>query len=482
MPRSSAWNERVVRGASEPDEVESGPGTDDRGWIKHSTRRSREADLPDVPPENLLAKGGLNRHGVSTGRPREADMPSSSRSSDTPGGARRSRRAVSGSARTARRKKSPKTSAGVGRTTVKDALTALDALAPFQFAADWDNVGLLAGRPERKVASALVAIDLTDAVASEALRIGADLLVIYHPPIFKGIRSVTAAAESPTSLLPDLLAARVAIISLHTALDAAVGGTNDILLDCFEVVQRRPLEPILRDGRDYKLVLFAPADITPRLRAALAQAGAGVIGNYSECSYELAGAGTFRGNDSAKPAIGEKLRLERVEELRLEMIVPAAKIADVVRAVYENHSYEEPAFDLYPLRTVPGRGAIGMGRVGRLAGPTAGTRLVELLKKRVDCSNASMVGDLRRRFTSVTTAAGSFGVRAFRDPDSLVITGEFKHHDALELRKRGVAAVHLGHYESEQPLLDYVARALRQRTSGLRVSVSRADRSPFQRM
>src|SRR5512140_1804848 len=115
---------------------------------------------------------------------------------------------------------------------VANVLAALNEIAPFELAAEWDNVGLLAGRPEWPARRGLLAIDLTDAVAREALAMGAELLVLYHPPIFKGIRAVTPAATGPTTLLPDLLAARTALIALHTALDAAVGGTNDVLLDC----------------------------------------------------------------------------------------------------------------------------------------------------------------------------------------------------------------------------------------------------------
>jgi putative NIF3 family GTP cyclohydrolase 1 type 2 len=168
-----------------------------------------------------------------------------------------------------------------------------------------------------------------------------------------------------------------------------------------------------------------------------------------------------------------------VEELRLEMIVPRSRLGEVVRALYASHSYEEPAFDLYPLDALAGRGAVGMGRVGRLGRPQPGTRLAERLARRVDLSTALVVGDLARRFTSVTAAAGSFGVRDFRDPDSLVITGEFKHHDALDLRRRGITAIQLGHYASERPVLDRLLIALRRGLPRLEPRIARADQPPM---
>ncbi len=371
-------------------------------------------------------------------------------------------------------------SKAVARTnTVADVEAALDALAPFRYAAEWDNVGLLAGRPEWPVRRVLLAVDLTDAVAAEALRRAANVLVVYHPPIFKGIRSVTPAAEGPTTMLPDLLAARVAILACHTALDAAADGTNDVLLDAFEPVSRRPLEPHIEEGRHYKLVVFVPPDEVDGLRRALLAAGAGVIGHYSECSFELAGQGTFHGDESTRPAVGRKLALERVDEIRLEMVVPRTRLSAVVRALYANHSYEEPAFDLYPLHETPERAAVGMGRIGELRRPQHGDALLCKLAQRVDLSCALVVGKLNRRFRSVTAAAGAFGVRTFTDPDSLVITGEFKHHDALELRKRGVTAVHLGHYASERPVLNVVRQKLAARLKGVRLTIARADASPF---
>lgn len=366
-----------------------------------------------------------------------------------------------------------------GRTTAADVLAALNRLAPLEYAADWDNVGLLAGRPEWPATRALLAIDLTDAVAREALKTRADVLVLYHPPIFKGIRAVTPDAEGPTTLLPDLLAARVAIIALHTALDAAPGGTNDILLDLFEPVERYPLEPLVRSTRQYKLAVFVPPDEVDRLRAALSAAGAGVIGHYTDCSFELRGRGTFRGDESTHPRVGQRLSLEHADEMRLEMVVPRARLGGVVRALYAKHSYEEPAFDVYPLDEPVGRGAVGMGRVGVLRRPERGTALLDKLRTLVDFSAALVVGDLKRRFRSATVAAGAFGVRSFRDSDSLVLTGEFKHHDALELLRRGITAVHLGHHASEQPVLPVIQRHLAENTRGLRVALARTDCAPF---
>jgi len=376
-------------------------------------------------------------------------------------------------------KRGSRTISAAAGSTAADVCAVLDELSPFELAAEWDNVGMLGGRPEWPATRALLAIDLTDAVAAETLAKGVDMLVVYHPPIFKGIRRVTPDAECPTTRLPDLLAAGVSIVALHTALDAAVGGTNDVLLDVLEPIERRPLEPVMRDGSVYKLITFVPPAEADGLRAALSAAGAGVIGHYTECSFESEGRGTFCGDETTRPTFGRSQTLERVHEVRLEMVVSRGKLGGVIAALYANHSYEEPAFDLVPLHEPVARGEAGMGRVGRLRRPQTGTALLKRLGEHVDLSCVLVVGDLKRRFDSVTVAAGAFGVRSFHDPQSLVITGEFKHHDALELCRRGITAVHLGHYASERPVLDVVRAHLKRRVRGLRVGIARADRAPF---
>lgn len=366
------------------------------------------------------------------------------------------------------------------RPLVRDLLRAVEAVAPLRLAADWDNVGLIAGRPEWPARTVLAAIDLTDAVARQALRARADALLLYHPPIFKGVKRITPNAEAPTSLLPDLLAARMSLIAVHTALDAAAGGTNDVLLDAFDIVERYPLSHLMIESLSYKLVVFAPPADVERLRAALSAAGAGVIGAYSECSFALEGSGSFRGSETTNPVIGRKGRLEFVDETRVEMVVPRAAIGPVVRALYAAHRYEEPAFDLYPVHSLAQRANAGMGRVGVLRKPQPGGALLAALAKIADLSRATKVGEIERRFTSVTAAAGAFGVSHFTNADSLVLTGEFKHHDALELVKRGVSAVHMGHDASERPGLRTLVDRMKSLLPATRLTLAAADVSPFQ--
>lgn len=363
---------------------------------------------------------------------------------------------------------------------VSDLVDALDRIAPLARAAEWDNVGLLAGRRDWPAQRVLVALDLTDAVAREAISERFDAALLYHPPIFREIKCVTESTPGPTGLLPDLLAARVSLVAVHTALDAAIGGTNDLLLSAVGAANGVPLEVVVTEGQSCKLAVFVPPSHLDRVRAALAEAGAGVIGRYDECSFALEGQGTFRGDETTRPAVGRKQVLERVAEVRLEMALPRARVDRVVRALYATHPYEEPAFDIYPVHEVAGRAAIGNGRVASLPRPQTGEAILKSLAKAgVDLTGAQCVGDMKRRFSSVTAAAGSFGVRLFRQTDSLVLTGEFKHHDALDLQRRGITAIMLGHYASEQLVIPYLTQRLREELTGARVQAARTGQPPL---
>ncbi|RYG84402.1 Nif3-like dinuclear metal center hexameric protein, partial [bacterium] len=234
-----------------------------------------------------------------------------------------------------------------------DLARAMEDIAPLAHAESWDNVGLLAGDLEQPVARVQLTIDFTRAVAEECVRERCDAVVAYHPPIFAGLKRI-----DPASSVALALRHGVAIYSPHTALDAAHGGTNDVLADVVEMTTRAPLraKKALTPGAQggaCKLVTFVPEHACEALSRALFDAGAGAIGEYAACSFRTQGTGTFFGSDAASPVVGERGRLETVDEIRLETIVPAGKVDAVVAALRAAHPYEEPAFDLLVLRAPP---------------------------------------------------------------------------------------------------------------------------------
>jgi dinuclear metal center YbgI/SA1388 family protein len=357
---------------------------------------------------------------------------------------------------------------------VADVVRTVESIAPTRFAASWDNVGLLVGDPDAEVTRVLLAIDCTRAVLDEATRGGFQAIVAYHPPIFEGQKRFVAGA-----IAYEAARAGVAIFSPHTALDVAVGGTNDVLADALAMTDRAPLRPVEVRDSEYKIVTFVPAEHVEAVSRALFDAGAGRIGKYSSCSFRVPGTGTFYGEEGASPAVGQAGRLEEAPELRLEMVVPIARIGAVVGALRSVHPYEEPAFDLVRLAATPeGR---GLGRVGPVARATV-RALADRVKNALGVEHLLVAGSLDREVTRAAVCAGSGGdlvPDAVRAEAQLLLTGEMRHHDALAADAAGLSLICTRHSTSERAALVALEHRLSKELPGVRVARSVEDRDPF---
>ncbi len=379
--------------------------------------------------------------------------------------------------------KSSKKSRGNG-LTVAGLCDAMEKIAPTWTAAEWDNVGLLAGSTAWPLARAMLAIDLTADVLDEAIRGRCDAIVAYHPPVFRAVKRLRVDRGTPEGLAAEAIANRIAVYSPHTALDAAPGGTNDTLAELAGIADPVAFASAVSPASRCKLVVFVPSEQLEKVAAAVFDAGGGRIGDYTHCSYRLAGEGTFFGTDATNPAVGNRGRIERVAEIRLEVIFDKNWLADVIAAVRRSHPYEEPAFDVYPLEPLPA-GPHGQGRMGALKKPIRLAALAKSITKKIDAPETTLVGKssetIRRGFVCVG-AAGSLpfeipGVKLGRG--DVVITGEIRHHDALRYNRAGACAIALGHWASERPALRLLAERLRDALPGVSFVVSRNDRNPF---
>ena len=369
--------------------------------------------------------------------------------------------------------------------TVRNVCDAMETIAPTWLAADWDNVGLLVGSGDWPANRILLTIDLTPDVAMEAIRKKTNVVIAYHPPIFRAVKHMRPNLVDQEGIAAEMLSRRIAVYSPHTALDAAEEGTNVALARLAGVADARPFSAATAPSGACKIVTFVPAGAADALAESMFAAGAGHIGDYEKCSYRLEGKGTFFGADSTNPAVGRKGRLESVAEIRLEIIVPKRRLGDVTSALRRAHPYEEPAFDIYPLAGEP-LTALGQGRVGPFEKPTRLRDLARRLASLVGAIAPAMVGRpnaaLRRAFVCVG-AAGSLPFDTDAGPcgaGDVVITGEIRHHDALRYERSGATAIALGHSTSERPVLKPLGAMLRKRLPGIEIGVSRKDRDPLQ--
>jgi len=232
---------------------------------------------------------------------------------------------------------------------IKDIAAEIEKIAPLKLAQDWDNVGLLIGDGKRNVKNILLTIDVTGEVVAEAKRLKTDLIISYHPIIWDGLKQVTG--EGPSGVVYDLIRSGISVYSIHTALDSAIGGVNDGLAEIVGIVDGEPIGDYVENpaGDNYKLVVFVPAKAVAKVSNAVFAAGAGVIGNYSHCGFTTEGQGSFLPLEGARPTIGKRGTIERVPEIRLETVVPAERLSEVMAAMKKAHPYETPAFDCYKL-------------------------------------------------------------------------------------------------------------------------------------
>jgi len=335
---------------------------------------------------------------------------------------------------------------------ISDVTDALEAWAPPGSAQDYDNVGLQVGDASRSVETGLLALDATPQVLAEANEIGADLIVTHHPLLFQPLDGVTAD-DYVSNLALRLAEAGVALYSIHTNLDAAPGGVS------FALADRLGLTDVgFLDGYEdtlYKLVVFVPEDAFDTVRQALADAGAGQIGEYEACAFAVEGTGFFKPGEGTNPHIGEAGGdVESAQERKLEVEVARWDLGDVMAALNEAHPYEEVAYDLYPVKQKNSRA--GLGALGTLETPMSLSTFLDRVATRLEAGSLRYTGDGDATVERVAVCGGAgsdfIGTARAAGADAYV-TADVKYHQFFQTLDRDgtpdMALVDPGHYETE---------------------------------
>ena len=362
---------------------------------------------------------------------------------------------------------------------IKEISKKIDEMIPLKLAQDWDNVGLLIGDPQKNVKKILLTIDVTREVLAEAKKQKAELIIAYHPLIWDALKKITA--DGPTGVVFDLIRSGIAVFSIHTALDVLTGGVNDGLAEIVGIKDAKPIGDYVSDpaGDNYKLVVFVPVESLAKVSNFIFAAGAGAIGNYSNCGFAAEGTGTFLPLAGAKPAIGQKNRLEKVNEMRFETLVPAAKLEAVVAAMKNAHPYEMPAFDIIKLHD---QSKFGLGRIGELERPLSIAEIIKRLKKTTGAKAVGLVGDNKKLVKTAAVCAGTCGKMinlVIAEQADLYLTGELKHHQALAAQQAGLTCICLSHTVSERFILKKLAKQLQNALKGTIIRISSQDKDPF---
>lgn len=330
---------------------------------------------------------------------------------------------------------------------IKHIIQKLEQLSPLDYAEDFDNVGLLVGEPEAQVTGILVTLDTLEEVIEEAIEKNCNLVVSFHPIIFNGLKSITGKSYVERVVIK-AIQHNIAIYSMHTALDNSFLGVNAVICDALELENRTILIPQKNPIR--KLVTYIPQALAESLRNALFEAGAGSIGNYSDCSFNLEGLGTFRGNDFSNPTIGERNELHTEAETQIGVVFPKHLQKQVLKALRENHPYEEIAYEIYTLENPHQH--IGLGMIGELKNPMSESDFLAYLKDKMqtDCIRHSGFTEKYIQKVAVLGGSGAFAIDiAKANKVDAFVSADFKYHDFFKAEKQ-ILLADIGHFESEQ--------------------------------
>lgn len=338
-------------------------------------------------------------------------------------------------------------------------MNALEEIAPRHLAESWDNVGLMVGSPAQEVRKILVCLDASEAVVDRAARDGFDLIVAHHPLIFKPLKQLRTDLPQGR-VLAKLVKRDIAVFAAHTNLDTADGGVNDVLAALLSLDRVEPLTSTHQEPM-VKLVVFVPRSHAEAVRMAIGEAGAGFIGKYSHCSFEVAGTGNFLPGESARPFIGKAGTMETVEEIRLETILPDKITRRVLKAMRAAHPYEEVAYDLYPLRNA-GK-STGLGRIGALREALTLDDFGKSVKAALRGGDIRVVRSGERLIRKVALCGGSgaeFIAKAAYAGADVLVTGDVKYHEAQKAVELGIHVVDAGHFGTEFPMVRALAAKL----------------------
>ncbi|MBO1003504.1 Nif3-like dinuclear metal center hexameric protein [Pseudogracilibacillus auburnensis] len=355
---------------------------------------------------------------------------------------------------------------------------ALENWAPKRLAYEWDNVGLQIGSTLTKTTKVMITLDVLESVVDEAIENDVNLLIAHHPLLFKSIKNIDVHSIKG-KVIEKLIKHDITVYAAHTNLDIAKNGVNDLLCEALEIKATKHLLDVYKE-KLFKLIVFVPKTHSDQVREALGNAGAGHIGNYSHCTFQSKGQGTFMPQEGTNPFIGRTKELEMVDEVKMETVVQENNVAKVLSAMKKAHPYEEVAYDLFPLECAGE--TFGLGRIGSLQETITLQAFSEKVKQTFHIDCLRIVGDLTKQLKKVAVVGGSgekFLHQAKKMGADVYITGDMTFHHAQEALEMGLAIIDPGHY-IEEIMKKATKLYLTNQFANLPVIVSNTNTNPFQ--
>ena len=360
--------------------------------------------------------------------------------------------------------------------TVNDITNILEELSPLHYAEDFDNVGLLVGNSKQNVNGILITLDTLENVLDEAITKGCNLIVSFHPILFKGLKKITGKNYVERVVIK-AIANDIAIYSMHTALDNSNLGVNAKICSVLGITKSRILIP--KKGLLKKLITYVPKSGFDDLKQALFEAGAGTIGNYSNCSFSTDGMGTFKANENANPVVGEIGKTHFEEEIQLNLTFHSKDETRILDALFKNHPYEEVAYEIIALEN--SNQNIGMGMIGELEQPVDEKEFLTHVKNKMNAKGIRHSSFLGKKIKKVAVLGGSgaFAIGAAKTAGAdIFITSDVKYHQFYEAENKLIIA-DIGHFETEQFTKNLLVDFLTKKIPNFAVTLSESITNPI---
>ncbi len=360
--------------------------------------------------------------------------------------------------------------------TINELCNHLEAFAPLALQESYDNCGLLVGDRNQLINGVTICLDITEAVVDEAIRDKSNVIVAHHPLIFSGIKRINPNNEQGRCIIK-AIKNDIAIYAAHTNMDNVSAGVNAMIAEKLQLKNTKILLP--KAGTVLKLVTFVPKDKANDLREALFAAGAGNIGNYSGCSFNSLGEGTFQAEEGSNPYVGEINEPHTEQEMRMEMVLPYYAKTKVLQALLKNHPYEEVAYDLLSLSNT--NSTIGSGLIGELELEMAEVPFLTSVKNAFQCQSIRHTKFLDKKVSKVAVCGGSGSFllsEAMAQGADVFISSDFKYHQFFEAENRIIIA-DIGHFESEQYTMELFYELITKKFTTFAIRLTKINTNPI---
>ncbi len=359
---------------------------------------------------------------------------------------------------------------------IKELCDFLEEWAPGAYQESYDNSGLLVGDQNREIEGVLVSLDCTEEVVDEAISKGCNIIVSHHPVVFGGLKRLTGKNYVERTVIK-AIENRIALFAIHTNLDNVPTGVNKKIADKLGLINTSILAP--KAGKLSQLVTYVPEANAEELRVALANAGAGKLGNYSDCGFQSKGEGTFKPLDGSQPYLGEINSLHREKETRLEMIFPSYLIGKMESVLKKVHPYEEVAYSILGLENK--NNYLGSGMIGELEIPMPLSSFLPFLKNKMEIGCVRYTNDTGKNIQKVALCGGSGSFllkNALAANADIFITGDFKYHEFFDAENNIIIA-DIGHFESEHYTIELIVERIQEKFRNFAICKSTHNTNPI---